>query len=233
MATMAQQLLAGAEGKEGKKAGTTHDLAALDLANRIAEINLTHEIGDYRRPQQGRAINQTSAGAYLTTGTTATGTAYTVTGTIQPGFSFDHFVSSYADWSTGNWGLIDITIESYTFGGTTPVAGPLDVLAVNEFITRALAPLTQEDGRLKQQVTISITVYCWVASNVHGVTLMGVDVGKRCALKKQFVEPDINGPAALLKEFKAAGFANPRQIIKQLATKLGSRFQDVMGRLGL
>ncbi len=229
MATMAQQLVAGAEGK--KTGGTVHDLAATDLANKIAQINVSHEIADYRRPQQGRTINQTSAGAYLTTGTTAAGTAYTLTGTIQAGFSFDHIIAASADFA--NWGLVDIQIESYNFGGTSPVAGPLDVLSVEQFVQRALAPLTQEDGKLKQQVTVNITVWCWVASNFHGVTFMGTDVGKRCALKKQFVEPEPQGPFALLKELKNAGAITSRQMMKSLASKLGGRFNDVMARLGL
>jgi hypothetical protein len=235
MATMAQQLVAGSKREretEERKGSSVHDLAATDLANRLAELNLSHEIADQRRPQQGRAISQTSAGAYLTTGTTAAGTTYTLTGTIQAGFSFDHIVSSYADWSTGNWGLIDLAIESYTFGGNTPVAGPFDVMAVNQFVQRSLAPLTQEDGKLKQQVNVNLTVYCWVASNFHGIYFMGTDVGKRCALKRQFVEPEPQGPAALLRDLKRSGF-NPRTMMSQLTGKLGARFGEVMGRLGL
>ena len=137
-----------------------------------------------------------------------------------------------------NYGLVNISVESYDLqtnaGGTSADCqpGPLDILFIQEFVQRAIAPLTQEDGKLKSAVTVTVTVYCWKSGEpFRGLFFVGTDAGKRCALKKQFVEEEPQGPFAVLRSMKKNGGTTGRQLVSHVAANLGSRFTAFMQRL--
>jgi hypothetical protein len=240
--TMAQAMVAGKKpaGASGAAGGGSapsvlHDMGASDFANRVAQEHVRFELEDIRRPQQAKAIVRQVDGSLLKSGTADQ--VYTFKGTLQPGFSLDHIVASGLDGA--NYGLVNISVESYDLqtnaGGTASDCqpGPLDILFIQEFVQRAIAPLTQEDGKLKSAVTVTVTVYCWKAGEpFRGIFFVGTDAGKRCALKKQFVEEEPQGPFAVLKTMKKSGGTTGRQMVQHVASNLGARFSSFMQRLG-
>ncbi|MBK6812825.1 MAG: hypothetical protein IPG81_28890 [Sandaracinaceae bacterium] len=164
-------------------------------------------------------------------------TVYSLKGTLPPGFSLSHILSSRDDCA--NFGLVNIKIQAYdlqTAGGSTAsdcLPGPLDILSVEQWIRRSIAPFVQGDGRLKQAVDVAITIYAWKDDQpFRGIWFVGVESGKRCALREQFIETDPKAPASPLRAIKEVG-GSGRKLVVGLAKKHGSRLVSMAAqRLG-
>jgi hypothetical protein len=211
-------------------------LQASDFGTSIASVHAKVELEDLLRPQQAIAIVRDSNKALITTSTA--GTVYTVKGSLPPGFSLNHILGSKEDVS--NFGLVNIKIQTYdlqTSGGSSKddcLPGPLDLLSVEQWIRRSIAPFVQADGRLKQAVDVTITIYAWKSGEpFRGIWFVGTESGKRCALRDQFIEPDPKAPASPLRAIKEAGVSG-RKLVTSLAKKHGGRLISLAAqRLGM
>jgi hypothetical protein len=235
MTTQAQKLIGEKEeGRSGKKNTVIHDLAAHDLALKLAAHNLRFELEDRRRPQHAVACVRQTDGTLLKSGTADN--VYSFKCTLPSGFSFDSIVANSADFP--NYGIVDMEIDAYNLqngaGGSNAdcLPMPLDIFSVEQFVQRALAPLVQEDGKLKTATDVTITVYAWVGGQpFHGLAFLGTISGRRCALRREITEADSHAPVALLWDLKREGLIHGRAMMKGLVTKVAPRFAAMMDRI--
>ncbi len=210
-------------------------LQASDFGNSIAREHARVELEDILRPQQSISIVRDGEKKLITK--SKADTVYSLKGTLPPGFSLSHILSSKDDCA--NFGLVNIKIQAYdlqTAGGSTAsdcLPGPLDILSVEQWIRRSIAPFVQGDGRLKQAVDVAITIYAWKDDQpFRGIWFVGVESGKRCALREQFIETDPKAPASPLRAIKEVG-GSGRKLVLGLAKKHGSRLVSMAAqRLG-
>lgn len=210
-------------------------LQASDFGNAIAREHARVELEDILRPQQSISIVRDGEKKLITK--SKADTVYSLKGTLPPGFSLSHILSSKDDCA--NFGLVNIKIQAYdlqTAGGSTAsdcLPGPLDILSVEQWIRRSIAPFVQGDGRLKQAVDVAITIYAWKDDQpFRGIWFVGVESGKRCALREQFIETDPKAPASPLRAIKEVG-GSGRKLVVGLAKKHGSRLVSMAAqRLG-
>jgi hypothetical protein len=232
-----RQTSAGHESDGSARSSEVLDtLQANDFGTSIASAHAKLELDDLLRPQQSISIVRDASKALVTSSTA--GTVYTLKGSLPPGFSLNHILASKEDCA--NFGLVNIKIQSYdlqTAGGSTAtdcLPGPMDLLSVEQWIRRSIAPFVQGDGRLKQAVDVTIVVYAWKTGEpFRGIWFVGTESGKRCALRDQFIEPDPKAPASPLRAIKEAGVSG-RKLVVSLAKKHGGRLVSMAAqRLGV
>lgn len=200
-------------------------LQASDFGTAIAREHARVELDDILRPQQSISIVRDAEKKLIIK--SKADTVYTVKGQLPPGFALNHILASKEDCA--NFGLCNIKIQAYdlqTAGGSTAsdcLPGPLDLLSVEQWIRRSIAPFVQGDGRLKQAVDVTITLYAWRDDQpFRGIWFVGVESGKRCALREQFIELDPKAPASPLRAIKEVG-GSGRKLVLGLAKKHGAR----------
>ena len=224
------------DGRAGRGSDALESLQANDFGTAITREHARVELDDLVRPQQGISIVRDSEKKLVTK--SVAGTVYTLKGSLPPGFSLNHILGSKTDCD--NFGLCNIKIQAYdlqTSGGSTASdcqPGPLDLVSVEQWIRRSIAPFVQGDGRLKQAVDVSITVYAWKDDQpFRGIWFVGVESGKRCALRDQYLEADPKAPASPLRALKEVG-GSGRKLVASLARKHGGRLVSMAAqRLGL
>jgi len=220
----AKQTGQSGEGAKGSS-DVLESLQANDFGTSLASAHAKVELDDLLRPQQSISIVRDINKALVTSSTA--GTVYTLKGSLPPGFSLNHILASKEDCA--NFGLVNIKIQAYdlqTAGGSTQadcLPGPMDLLSVEQWIRRSIAPFVQGDGRLKQAVDVTIVIYAWKTGEpFRGIWFVGTESGKRCALRDQFIEPDPKAPASPLRAIKEAGVSG-RKLVTSLAKKHGGK----------
>lgn len=209
----------------GRGSDVLESLQANDFGNSIAREHARVELEDILRPQQAISIVRDSEKKLVTK--SKAGAVYVLKGQLPPGFSLNHILGSKED--AINFGLCNIKIQAYdlqTSGGSTDsdcLPGPLDIVGVEQLIRRSIAPFVQGDGRLKQAVDVTITIFAWKDDQpFRGIWFVGVESGKRCALREQFIEQDPKAPASPLRALKEVG-GSGRKLVVGLAKKHGGR----------
>lgn len=243
--SMAAQAMRGAAAARPHPSGQEHDapaarnqetlesLQAHDFGTAITREHARVELDDLLRPQQAISIVRDTEKKLVAD--SKAGTVYILKGTLPPGFALSHILAAKED--AANFGLCNIKIMAYdlqTSGGSSKddcLPGPLDILSVEQLIRRSIAPFVQGDGRLKQAVDVSITIYAWKDGHpFRGIWFVGLESGKRCALREQYLESDPKAPASPLRAIKSVG-GSGRKLVQSLAAKHGGRLVSAAQRL--
>jgi hypothetical protein len=223
----------GAHHEQARGSEALENLQANDFGNSITREHARVELEDLLRPQQAIAIVRDVDKKLIIK--CKADTVYTLKGALPPGFSLNHILASKEDCA--NFGLVNIKIQAYdlqTAGGSGSgdcLPGPLDILSVEQLIRRSIAPFVQADGRLKQAVDVYVTVYAWKDDEpFRGIWFVGVESGKRCALREQYIEPDPKAPAAPLRAIRQIG-SSGRKLVQSIATRHGGRLASMAHRV--